>query len=58
MDEPTAQLTVDEVNMLYEIIRRLKADGITVIYISHRMDEIFKITDLVTVMRDGHYIRR
>ena len=56
MDEPTAQLTVDEVNMLYEIIRRLKADGITVIYISHRMDEIFKITDLVTVMRDGHYI--
>lgn len=56
MDEPTAQLTVDEVEMLYDIIHRLKADGITVIYISHRMDEIFQITDRVTVMRDGQYI--
>lgn len=56
MDEPTAQLTVDEVDMLYDVIRRLKADGITVIYISHRMDEIFRITDRVTVMRDGKCI--
>ncbi|MDR1766587.1 MAG: sugar ABC transporter ATP-binding protein [Lachnospiraceae bacterium] len=56
MDEPTAQLTVDEVEMLFGIIRRLKADGITVVYISHRLDEIFEITDSVTVMRDGKYI--
>lgn len=56
MDEPTAQLTVSEVESLYSIIRELKKRKTTIIYISHRMEEIFEITDRVTVMRDGKYI--
>jgi len=56
MDEPTAQLTVSEVESLYSIIRELKKRKTTIIYISHRMEEIFEITDRVTVMRDGEYI--
>lgn len=53
MDEPTAALTDRETEKLFDIIRGLKAEGVGIIYISHRMEEIFKITDLVTVMRDG-----
>jgi len=53
MDEPTASLTEDEKNILFRIIRRIKNDGISVVYISHRMDEIFEICDRVTVFRDG-----
>ena len=53
MDEPTASLTEDEKNILFRIIRRIKEDGISVVYISHRMDEIFEICDRVTVFRDG-----
>ena len=56
MDEPTAQLTMSEVTNLYEIIRNLKAKGKTVIYISHRLEELFEITDRVTIMRDGAYV--
>jgi ribose transport system ATP-binding protein len=56
MDEPTAPLTMKEVDLLFKIIRRIKAEGVTVIYISHRLDEIFEIADRVTVMRDGNYI--
>ena len=56
MDEPTAQLTVSEVESLYSIIRELKKRKTTIIYISHRMEEIFEITDRVTVMRDGEYV--
>lgn len=56
MDEPTAQLTMTEVESLYEIIRNLKEKNKTVIYISHRLDELFAITDRITVMRDGTYI--
>ena len=56
MDEPTAQLTVAEVQKLYEIIRNLKNKGVTVIYISHRLEELFEITDCVTIMRDGCYV--
>lgn len=56
MDEPTAPLTQNEVDVLFEIIRDLKSKGITIIYISHRLDEIFEIADRVTVMRDGNYI--
>lgn len=56
MDEPTAPLTEDETVMLFKIMRRLKAEGVTIIYISHRMDEIFTICDRVSVMRDGSLI--
>lgn len=55
-DEPTAALTETEIETLFKIIRDLKAKGIGIIYISHRMDEIKKITDRVTVMRDGEYV--
>lgn len=53
MDEPTAALTGNEIEKLFAIIRSLKDQGVAVIYISHRMDEIFKISDRLTVMRDG-----
>ena len=56
MDEPTAPLTENEVRQLFQIVNSLKAQGITIIYISHRMEEIFELADRVTVMRDGKYI--
>ena len=56
MDEPTASLSTKEVEMLFSIIGRLKAQNISIIYISHRMEELFRISDRVTVMRDGEYV--
>lgn len=56
MDEPTASLSAHEVERLLLITRALKARGVAVIYISHRLDEIFKIADKVTVLRDGRHI--
>ena len=56
-DEPTAPLTTDEITVLFGIIRKLKEDGLAVIYISHRMDEIMELTDCVTVMRDGLVVK-
>lgn len=56
MDEPTASLTDKEMEILFDIIRKLKADGVTVIYISHRLEEIFQICDSVTVLRDGSLV--
>lgn len=53
MDEPTSSISQKETEILFSIIRRLKKKGISFIYISHRMDEIFEIADSVTVMRDG-----
>ena len=53
MDEPTSSLTEKEVDMFFPIIERLKAKGITVIYISHKLDEIYRLCDDVTLMRDG-----
>jgi len=58
MDEPTAALADDEIDALFEVIRGLCRDGVPVIYISHRMREIFAIGDRVTVMRDGHTVGR
>ncbi|GAB2024535.1 sugar ABC transporter ATP-binding protein [Lactovum odontotermitis] len=55
-DEPTAALTEVEIETLFKIIRDLKAKKIGIVYISHRMDEIKKITDRVTIMRDGEYV--
>ncbi len=56
-DEPTAALTNKEVRSLFETIARLKKQGISMLYISHRMEEIFEIADRVTVIRDGSYVR-
>ncbi len=53
MDEPTSSLAKGEIDKLFSIIEGLKQDGITIIYISHRLDEIFKIADRVSVFRDG-----
>ena len=56
MDEPTASLTDREVTALFEIIRGLKAQGVSIVYISHRLEEIFEICDRVTIIRDGEFI--
>ncbi len=56
LDEPTSSLTENEVDKLFEIIETLKKQGVGIIYISHKMDEIFAISDYVTVLRDGEYI--
>lgn len=56
MDEPSSALTLKEVNDLYKIIRKLKSEGKSIIYISHKFDEIFEIADTYTVLRDGRYI--
>ena len=56
LDEPTAAITDKETEMLFEIIRELKSQGIGIIYISHRMSELFEIGDVCTVMRDGEYV--
>lgn len=53
MDEPTSALTPDEVELLFSLIRRLKAQGIGIVYISHRIPEIMEIADRVTILRDG-----
>ena len=53
MDEPTATLTAQECDMLFRIVRELKAQGIAVVYISHRLEEIFELCDWVTILRDG-----
>ena len=56
LDEPTSSLTSNEVEALFRIIEDLKAEGVAIVYISHKMDEILRISDEVTVMRDGQYI--
>lgn len=56
MDEPTAAITVSEQEKLYQLVKQLKADGVTVIYISHRLEELFEICDCVSVLRDGQYV--
>jgi ribose transport system ATP-binding protein len=56
MDEPTDSLTQKEIDVLFQIVRKLKQDGITVIYISHRLEELFEICDRITVLRDGAYV--
>ena len=57
MDEPTSALTEKEVSHLFEIIRSLRAQGKGIVYITHKMDEVKRIADRVTVMRDGRYIK-
>ena len=55
-DEPTSSLTERETNLLFDMIARLRAEGLGIIYISHRMEEIFRLCDRVTVLRDGRYV--
>jgi methyl-galactoside transport system ATP-binding protein len=56
MDEPTSSLTETEVDHLFRIIKKLQSENVAIIYISHKMEEILKISDEVTIMRDGQYI--
>src|SRR5436853_2571526 len=53
MDEPTASLTRQEVELLFAVVRELRSSGVGVIYISHRLEEVFALADRVTVLRDG-----
>lgn len=57
MDEPTAPLATAEVELLFSVIKKLKAKGVTVIYISHRLDEVFQISDRISILRDGCFIK-
>ncbi|MGN1004535.1 MAG: sugar ABC transporter ATP-binding protein [Oscillospiraceae bacterium] len=57
MDEPTAPLAASEVDLLFSIIRKLKQRNVTIIYISHRMDEVFQITERISVLRDGCFVK-
>jgi len=57
LDEPTAVFTTSEVELLFRIIQQLKSQGIAIIYISHHLDEIFRIGDRITVLRDGFLVR-
>ncbi len=56
MDEPTSSLTPNEISLLFTVIRRLAALGIAVLYVSHKLDEVFEIADTVTVLRDGRNV--
>ncbi len=56
MDEPTAALSDRETERLFEVIRKLRRDGIAIIYISHRMEEVYALADRISVLRDGEYI--
>ncbi|MCI8879032.1 MAG: sugar ABC transporter ATP-binding protein [Oscillospiraceae bacterium] len=56
LDEPTSSLTQNEVEALFRIVEDLKSEGVSIVYISHKMDEILRISDEVTIMRDGQYI--
>ena len=57
MDEPSAPLTTAEVESMFKVIELLKAKGVSIIYISHRLDEIFRLSDRIVVLRDGEYIK-
>ncbi|SAL76892.1 sugar ABC transporter ATP-binding protein [Caballeronia telluris] len=58
MDEPTATLTPAETQRLFKLMARLKEDGVTIVYISHKLDEVERVTDEVIVMRDGRFVTR
>ena len=56
MDEPTSALSKQESESLFEIVRQLKSQGITIVYVSHRLEEVFSIADRITALRDGRYV--
>ena len=57
-DEPTSSLGEKEAELLFDIIRKLKEKGIAILFVSHKLEEIFELCDLVTVMRDGNMLSR
>lgn len=57
MDEPTSSLDKQEVQVLFKVIRQLKAEGVSVVYVSHKLDELYEVCDRVTIMRDGRTVR-
>lgn len=56
LDEPTAVLTFTEIEKLFQVLKKLRREGVSIIYISHRLDEIFELSDRITVLKDGQYI--
>lgn len=56
LDEPTAVLTFTEIQKLFQVLRQLRKEGVSIIYISHRLDEIFELSDRITVLKDGKYV--
>ena len=58
LDEPTAVLTFKEIEKLFKLLNQLKKDGVSIIYISHRLEEIFELCDEITVMKDGSYVKQ
>ncbi|MHB1275766.1 MAG: sugar ABC transporter ATP-binding protein [Candidatus Humimicrobiaceae bacterium] len=56
LDEPTSSLTINETRLLFENLKKLQATGVTIIFISHRLEEVFKISDRISVLRDGKYL--
>ncbi len=57
MDEPTSALTETEVERLFRVIQKLRSSGVTILYISHKMEEVFRLSDRITVMRDGQVVK-
>lgn len=57
MDEPSAPLTSAEVESMFEVVERLRKEGISIIYISHRLEEIYRLSDRIVVIRDGEYVK-
>jgi monosaccharide-transporting ATPase len=58
MDEPTSSLDEQEVAVLFDVIRQLKSEGVSVIFVSHKLDELYEVCDRVTIMRDGRTVRQ
>ena len=56
MDEPTSAISDREVEALFDVIAMLKRRGVAIVYISHKMDEVFRIADTITVLRDGRHV--
>ena len=56
LDEPTASLSAHEVERLFTIVRRLRDRGVAVLFVSHRLDEVFELCDRATVFRDGRHV--
>jgi len=56
MDEPSATLTDHELRALFDLMRQLKSEGVSIVYISHRLEEVFEVCDRATIMRDGHWV--
>lgn len=56
LDEPTAVLTFTEIQKLFQVLKQLREEGVSIIYISHRLDEIFELSDRITVLKDGKYV--